>query len=98
MAFYIDTRIQRSAVSRARRKYPACTMWLIGRPRVGAPMTLVSQRGHSMVTSTIVRILDEASHDDDRLFVETNNSVYCLRRGSFSEVPDRAEFRDTSNG
>lgn len=77
MAFYIDTRVRTTPQTSRRRTFPPRTLWLLGTPRVGSSMRLVSMHGESLVTSRIVRVLTQAN--GTAMYVQTHNSLYRLR-------------------
>ena len=56
-----------------------------GRPRVGEPIRLVRLRdSHLLTTSRVVRVLG----DEERLYVETENSIYRIElRAERESVP-----------
>ena len=77
MPYYVASRHRRQPKPIARNYAPG-EVWLLGRPEVGRRMSLLSRDGaRSMLTSSIVRVLERAGH----VYVQTRGSLYRLEAG-----------------
>jgi hypothetical protein len=77
MPLYVSARVRPRDPGRPRVSYPPEQMWLLGKPRVGQRMALLTtDGGRSMLTSRIRRVLRGSG---DEVWVETGGSIYELR-------------------
>lgn len=79
MPLYVSARVRPRDPGRPRVSYPPEQMWLLGKPRVGQRMALLTtDGGRSMLTSRIRRVLQGSGEE---VWVETGGSIYELRPG-----------------
>lgn len=95
MPLYVSARVRPREPGRPRVSFPPGQMWLLGKPRVGQRMALLTtDGGRSMLTSRIRRVLRGSG---DEVWVETGRSIYELRPGRPFPVRDEVTAADTDS-